>query len=643
MPDEERAKTRSRESMRLLVQQIVEGQRALPSAWGRRDVWQVRLRWWVPPAIVAGLGIGRWLGYEVEVAPILLVALCILAYNVAFAVVFARSPEKEGGSVADRWYSRLQVSLDYAAMIALVHYTGGAASPLVFFFVLHVIIAAILFRPSTAWQFAVIATVGMAVLASLELAGVWTHHPLSFRGAPLHRVERLTDALVILLFFAASVFVAAALATGIMSRLRERVRNLAEVSREVSTLNDRLNSLYAMLSVVGSEHSLGRILDTVTFELAAVMGVRGVAVKLLGEDGKTVRFAAAHGLPDFSPDKIVELARSPLNRRIIEGETIVFGRVSEDATFQLQDELLAAGIRSVVFAPLTLRDRVIGILGAYCDEPERFGPEDTGFFRLAAELVAIAIENARAYEAVRGLMQERSRFMLQVAHNMRAPLSATLSMLEVVREGYLGEMSTTQAEYLGRMDRKLRTLNTTVGELLSLARGSEGAAEIERKPVQLTALLGRLDRTFRDEATRKGLGFEVSAPTDLPEPIGDAHMLEQMLENLVSNAIKYTPAGGEVALSVGRAGPDRVRIEVRDTGIGIPEEERSRLFQEFFRGAKAREIEEVGTGLGLAIVRQIVDRHGGRIQVESKEGRGTTFAVELPLGEAGLGARPVAR
>jgi two-component system phosphate regulon sensor histidine kinase PhoR len=166
--------------------------------------------------------------------------------------------------------------------------------------------------------------------------------------------------------------------------------------------------------------------------------------------------------------------------------------------------------------------------------------------------------------------------------------------------------------------------------LLTLARNREGVETASRVPVPLAPIVRRVENTFRDEAAKKSLSFQVAIPEDLAEIVGDAEMLEQMLENLTSNAIKYTPAGGQVSLCLRNIEEGTVRIEVRDTGIGIPQEDRPQLFQEFFRSANAREVEDVGTGLGLAIVHHIVDLHDGTIEVESEVGKGTTFTIDLP-------------
>lgn len=219
---------------------------------------------------------------------------------------------------------------------------------------------------------------------------------------------------------------------------------------------------------------------------------------------------------------------------------------------------------------------------------------------------------------------------MRVTHNLRAPLAAMLSMLELVRGNYLGELNDEQREYLRRLDRRSRTMLSMINELMTLAENRSEKARIVPEAVDPALIANRIRRTFQDEAVEKGVEFKMVVPDELPSIQGDAGMIEQMLENLVSNAIKYTPAEGSVSVAFSRAN-HTVKIEVSDTGIGIPQADRSRLFEDFFRAENARAVEAHGTGLGLAIVKEIVDRHGGRIMVESEEGFGTIFVVHLPL------------
>jgi signal transduction histidine kinase len=431
-------------------------------------------------------------------------------------------------------------------------------------------------------------------------------------------------------FFSGFVFITAITITAVMQMLEKRILDLAELTEAVTALNNKLNTLYTTTQAIGSEQHLEQVFRVVCSELARAMEVQAISVKLLSEDGKFLEFAAAHGLPEeILKHKVVEVAKSPLNRRVIEGEPFVTGHVTHRESFQFGEDLEAARLQSVQFVPLIVENRVIGILGAYSTRPEQFGPDDLNFFRQAAGLVAIAIENARAYEAVENLIEERSRFMNRVAHNLRAPLAAMASMLEVVRDGYLGGMNETSRDYLNRLDRRVHGMLLMIHELMTLAKSQSRRPETEYKPVNLKIIAGRIHQNFREEAVKKKLAFEVTLPEDLPDIKGDPEMVEQMFENLISNAIKYTPEGGRVEMTCWPEAHETVRTVVRDNGIGIPKSEMSRVFTQFFRASNVQDV--IGSGLGLTIVKEIVLKHNGWIQVESEEGIGTSFVIHLPV------------
>jgi len=170
----------------------------------------------------------------------------------------------------------------------------------------------------------------------------------------------------------------------------------------------------------------------------------------------------------------------------------------------------------------------------------------------------------------------------------------------------------------------------TLNELMTLAETRNEKRKIAFGPLDLAKMAEKIQVTFREQAVKKGIAFTWTIPENLPPVQADAEMIEQLLENLVSNGIKYTPAGGSLGIFFSRE-HDTIEIKVQDTGIGIPKDALPRLFTEFFRAENARKIEEMGTGLGLAIIKDIVAQHQGRINVESEEGKGTTFFVLLPL------------
>ncbi|MCP4544921.1 MAG: GAF domain-containing sensor histidine kinase [bacterium] len=598
--------------------------------WGRQISWQVRLRWWVAPAILAAVLMGRQMGFEFRMQPILCIAGLILAYNAALTVfILSRSAE---GEQQDRRYSIVEVSLDYASMFALIFCTGGAASPLIFFFIFHVIFAAIHFRASIAFLFAGIATVGMWALATCEFQGILTSLPLRFQGQTFSMETHSGYVMSMLGFFSASVLIAAGSTASVMGRLRDRVDALVLLARRIADLNDRLQRLHTMTKCIGAERSLNPILDIVTREFAAILHVEMTSIKLLDKQRRVLDFVANWGLPESITRERVPLTSSRINRRIIGGETLAIGALTDDEDFYLKEQLCRAGVKSLVCAPLKIEDRVIGVLSAYSCEANQFSnEEDIRCINMVAELTALAIDNADAYGEIRSLLEERSQFTLQVAHNMRAPLGASLGMLELISSAYMGDVTEKQLEYLTRVEKRLQALNRTVGELMTLAQTKDRSREIVDTQVNVGDLVAHLRQTFNDDARKRKIRLNLKFDESLPLIDSGVDLMYDMMENLISNSLKYTLAGGRVDIEFSRFDDENMRIIVSDTGIGIPADEQSKLFREFFRARNARQLDEVGTGLGLPLIQQTVLRHGGSIFFTSEEGEGTRFVIDLPF------------
>jgi signal transduction histidine kinase len=607
-----------------------------------KEMWErarrlVRIRWWAALGLVAAVLGVQAAGAVFSAGPFVLAALFLLAGNFVIYRIFARRKDLLPRS-ADEVHQQVsrQAAVDGIALWAVTYFSGGVTSPLAIGFLLPVFFVSVLLPARTAYAFCGIVLAALVLTALAELWGWLPHQAISFHGAELVPAPHPLRTLICLGVLGGVAFGAAALAGSVTGAFRRQVHDLDRLRETEALFSRRLQSVFSILETIGSVRDLHRVLETAVAEVAGVMQVKGASVKLLSDDGKFLRYEAAFGLPDtMLQERVVEVARSPLNKRIIEGEPFVTGQVTTREMFQFGETLSAAHIQSVLFVPLNLEGRVIGILGAYCEKPDRFGAEEVGFFRLAAGLVAVALENARAYEAVTAMSHERTWFMMKVAHNLRAPLAGMLSILEVVRDGYLGPVNDDQSEYLRRLDRRARTMLALVNELMTLSR-SRQRRDADADAAEPAMLARRVQRTFQDKAAEKRITFQVSLPPDLPEVRGRLETVEQLLENLVSNAIKYTPAEGKVDVRFARAN-GTVRIEVSDTGIGIPTADRPRLFTEFFRAENAKAMDEIGTGLGLAIVKEIVDQLGGRIFMESEEGVGTIFVVHLPIAAAPTG------
>jgi signal transduction histidine kinase len=227
-------------------------------------------------------------------------------------------------------------------------------------------------------------------------------------------------------------------------------------------------------------------------------------------------------------------------------------------------------------------------------------------------------------ERLEQLFTSQQRFLADVSHELRTPLTVIKGNVDLMRR-----MKQIDEESLVSIDQEAGRLTRLVGGLLLLAQAESGKLSLSMRPVQLDALLVEV---FQEMRVLAGSKVHVHLKEiDQLQVNGDRDRLKQVLLNLVSNAIQYTPPGGDVFVSLARAG-DQARLTVRDTGPGIPAEDVPHIFERFYRAEKSRTRSRTsGFGLGLSIAHWIVEHHGGRIEVESKDGRGTMFVIWLPL------------
>jgi len=304
-----------------------------------------------------------------------------------------------------------------------------------------------------------------------------------------------------------------------------------------------------------------------------------------------------------------------------------------DPRIQYPREVAQEGIGSMLVVPIIGRAGPMGVLRVYADQPKRFSATDVDFALAIASQGAVAIENAMAHEALRKADQARALFVRTVTHELRAPVSSAQSLTRVLLQGMTGEVNRQQREILARVEARLDALMELINDLLALAASKTVELQEPPRPLALLPILQHEVETLAQEACEKQIRLEFEAPTQELVVRATADGLTQIFRNLIGNAIKYTPPGGRVEVRVA-AQPSRAEITVRDTGIGIPAEEMTHLWEEFFRASNARRSGIVGTGLGLSIVKRLVERFDGVISVHSAEGKGTTFTVILPLASA---------
>ncbi|HID86546.1 MAG TPA: GAF domain-containing protein [Anaerolineae bacterium] len=351
------------------------------------------------------------------------------------------------------------------------------------------------------------------------------------------------------------------------------------------------------------------------------------AVRLLDEEGAHLTVAAVSGLPHaLRRREPIVVERSPLDGETLAGQpTVIADARADPRAVDVPEEYC-----SVLCLPLMHEGNPLGTLHVYATEPGRFSEEDATLLMPLADLGAAAMAAIRAQMALEALEASKARFIRVATHELRSPVTVAQSLVRGVLRGYAGELTDQQAEILGRISRRLDFLESLINDLLDLAASKAPELAEEEGPVLLNASVGRVMLLLQPRAEEKGLRMTLQPCRDELVVWGTEEGLDRIFVNLVSNAVKYTPSGGTVTVSVRRVG-EQAQVEVADTGIGIPEEAFSHLFEEFYRAPNAKALEEVGTGLGLAIVKDLVDRYGGHVEVRSRVGQGSTFTVTLPL------------
>ncbi len=256
-----------------------------------------------------------------------------------------------------------------------------------------------------------------------------------------------------------------------------------------------------------------------------------------------------------------------------------------------------------------------------------------------------------AYDKLKELDRLKSNFLATMSHELRTPLTSIIGYSEMLASGMAGGLTAEQSQFVETIRNKGDQLLELITSLLDMSKFEQGQIQLKRELVDIAALLDDIAQTTSPAAKKKGVSIDVLEPHDLPRVVGDAARLRQVLQNLTDNALKFTPKGGSITLEARAvetvppdlgddsgfvlmmAGERATEIVVRDTGIGIPEDELTKVFDAFYQVDGSVTREHGGTGLGLSIVKKLIEAHGGDIRIESEPGKGSSFFVTLPEGE----------
>jgi len=424
----------------------------------------------------------------------------------------------------------------------------------------------------------------------------------------------------------------------------ENVRLFKELQARTAELTRSVGELRALGEVgqaVSSTLDLETVLHTIVTRATQLTGMDGGSIYEYDEAREEFHLHTADRLPDELAEALratpMRKGEGALGRMALTGEPVAISDIGDETVYQsrVRDLLVALGFRSLLAVPLVRDDQILGGIAVNRKAPGGFAPEVVALLQTFAAQSALAIQNARLFRELEHKSREletasrhKSEFLANMSHELRTPLNAIIGFSEVLHERLFGDVNDKQAEYLADILASGRHLLALINDILDLSKVEAGRMELDRADFDLPAAIGNALSLVRERAQRRGIALASTLDPAIGTIHADERKVKQVLLNLLSNALKFTPEGGAIGVRAGVEGAF-VEVAVSDTGVGISPEDQAAVFEEFRQvGAASKKVE--GTGLGLAISRKFVELHGGTIRVESELGRGATFAFTLP-------------
>jgi signal transduction histidine kinase/DNA-binding response OmpR family regulator len=434
---------------------------------------------------------------------------------------------------------------------------------------------------------------------------------------------------------------------------------VAARTAELEQRNQELATLIEVGRDISATLNLSKVLKRVTRRAAQVCDAYRCTILMLSEDGETI----TPGMSQFKDEHVdpemwqtfqdmsypVPVDQVPEVQQVIHEQRRLF--IPDASALSLPPYWIEPfGVKSVLAVPLVSKEKVVGLMALdHIEAGRAFTPEQMDVAAAIGAQAAVAIENARLMEAerqqreleqqrvtalARALEKQREldhlkdEFIQNVSHELRTPLGIVYGYAELLESGELGELVPDQSEPIRIITRRVRMLRELVSNLTTIVEAA--TREPKREPVNLAELVNTQLVDFQIAAQQADLTLKAEVAANLPLVAGDVTHLCRVLDNLLSNALKFTRAGGCITVRLAQHDANLV-LQVADTGVGIPPEKLARVFDRFYQVNGSMRRRYGGTGLGLALVKEVVQAHGGQVSVESVEGQGSTFRVTLPV------------
>jgi signal transduction histidine kinase len=394
--------------------------------------------------------------------------------------------------------------------------------------------------------------------------------------------------------------------------------------------DSRTFSLLQAAQTISATLDIQALVDNLTQSITQSLNAHGASVRLIDENTGRLILESSYGLSEtFLEKSPLELTRQAIETEVLASPPLVVDDCGQDERIQYPEAAMEEGIRSLVTVPLQWLGKPKGILSVYAQEYAYFSPANADLVMKIASIASTALENATSYRILQQQDSERTRFVRIVTHELRSPVAGAQSLVRSMLRGLVGEFEERQFELIERVSIRLDQLKTLIDDLLALASGRMEDLSKPLESIALQPFLQELVEAFQPEAASKQIQLVISAPTDPLYVQATEEGLARIFDNLLGNAVKYTPAGGRISVVLHEQ-QGKVEIQITDTGIGIPVSDLPHIWDEFYRARNVRRAGILGTGLGLSIVKAFIDQFGWLITVESKEDKGSTFTLILP-------------